>query len=108
MKKLIAVIAIFFAAGLHGQNKKTPDTNVVVSKHQIRIGDVTINYTATTGFMLMKDENDSLKQKYFLLLIQKMVKKTHQNARYCSPIMEGLALLPYGCTWALSVRKRLY
>src|SRR6476660_6157044 len=71
MKKLIAVMAIFFAAALHAQDKNIPDKNIVVTKHQIRIGDVTINYTATTGFMLMKDENDSLKAKIFFVAYTK-------------------------------------
>src|SRR5215469_11295641 len=65
MKKLIAVIAILFITVLHAQDKP------VVTKHQMKIGTETINYTATAGFMLMKDENDSLKAKVFYVAYTK-------------------------------------
>jgi carboxypeptidase C (cathepsin A) len=71
MKKLIAVLALFSLNILHAQDKSTPDNNVVVTKHQIKIGSEIINYTATAGYMLMKDENDSLKAKVFYVAYTK-------------------------------------
>jgi len=71
MKKLIAVAATLLVAVVHAQNKPVADNNVVVTKHQIKIGQSVINYTATTGFMLMKDENDSLKAKVFYVAYTK-------------------------------------
>ena len=71
MKKLIAVIAIFFAVTSNAQNKSATDDNVVVTKHQLKVGNEVINYTATAGFMLMKDENDSLKAKVFYVAYTK-------------------------------------
>jgi carboxypeptidase C (cathepsin A) len=56
---------------LHAQDKNSADKNIVVTKHQIKVGAVTINYTATAGFMLMKDENDSLKAKVFFVAYTK-------------------------------------
>ena len=71
MKKLIAVITLLSFTVLHAQDKTTDDKNIVVTKHQIKIGAETINYTATTGYMLMKDENDSLKAKLFFIAYTK-------------------------------------
>src|SRR4051794_16540512 len=71
MKKLIAVIAIFFAVTSNAQDKPSADNNVVVTKHQLKLGNEVINYTATAGFMLMKDENDSLKAKVFYVAYTK-------------------------------------
>jgi carboxypeptidase C (cathepsin A) len=71
MKKLIAVMAIFFAVTVYAQNKSATDDNVVVTKHQLKLGNTVINYTATAGFMLMKDENDSLKAKVFYVAYTK-------------------------------------
>src|ERR1044072_3998577 len=71
MKKLTAVIAIFSFSLLQAQDKETPDTSLVITKHQLKTGTETFNYTATTGFMLMKDENDSLKAKVFFIAYTK-------------------------------------
>ena len=54
MKKLIALPAILFVVFVCAQTKKS-DT-LSVTKHQLKIGAQTINYTATAGFMLMKDD----------------------------------------------------
>src|SRR5690348_586705 len=80
MKIFFTAIAIFSIAFLHAQAKssndktltdKTQDENVVVTKHQLKLNGAVINYTATTGFMLMKDENDSLKAKVFFIAYTK-------------------------------------
>lgn len=71
MKKLIAVAATLCVVVVYAQNKIASDNNVVVTKHQIKIGQSVLNYTATTGFMLMKDENDSLKAKVFYVAYTK-------------------------------------
>src|SRR5690242_5931097 len=79
MKILFTASAIFSIAFLHAQDKSSgdktsadkTDDNVVITKHQMKLNGAVINYTATTGFMLMKDENDSLKAKVFFIAYTK-------------------------------------
>lgn len=76
MKLLIAVIAFFSITVIQAQDKtltekSTPDKNIIVTKHQIKLNGSVINYTATTGFMLMKDENDTVKAKVFFIAYTK-------------------------------------
>ena len=47
------------------------DGSAVITKHQIHIGNQVINYTATCGYMMMKEENDSLKAKLFFTVYTK-------------------------------------
>src|SRR3954469_12333190 len=71
MKTLLTAIAVFLILILQAQDKPTTDKNIVVTKHQFKLNGTVINYTATTGFMLMKDENDSLKAKVFYVAYTK-------------------------------------
>src|ERR1700741_1285521 len=73
MKQLLAVsISIFLVLGLHAQEKSKPfDGNISVTKHQVRINSQTISYTATAGYMWVRDEADSLKAKLFFVAYTK-------------------------------------
>ncbi len=57
----------FYAAG---QNLDKTYT-LSVTKHQVKINGVVISYTATAGYMAIKDENDSLKAKLFFVAYTK-------------------------------------
>ncbi len=47
------------------------DGDLVITKGQVRVNGQTISYTATTGYMLMKDEKDSVKAKLFFIAYTK-------------------------------------
>ena len=66
MNKLIAICFLLINFEVFPQ-----DNNLVVSKHQLKVGGEVINYTATAGYMMMKDENDSLKAKVFFVAYTK-------------------------------------
>ncbi len=48
-----------------GDGKVFRSGSTVITKHQLRIGNNVINYTATCGYMMMRDERDSLRAKLF-------------------------------------------
>ena len=66
MKKLIAICFLLINFEVFPQ-----DNNLVVTKHQLKVGGEVINYTAAAGYMMMKDENDSLKAKVFFVAYTK-------------------------------------
>jgi carboxypeptidase C (cathepsin A) len=51
--------------------KEWKDKNISVTKHQLRTTAETINYTATTGYMDMRDEKDTLKANLFFIAYTK-------------------------------------
>ena len=69
--------ALFFSLLLlflhsKGQNKGNySDGNLSVTKHQLKINNQVINYTATAGYMPIKDESDSLRAKLFFVAYTK-------------------------------------
>jgi carboxypeptidase C (cathepsin A) len=66
---LSACIIIPFLAV--AQDKEWKDKNISVTRHQLRLGSETLNYTATTGYMEMKDEKDTLKANLFFIAYTK-------------------------------------
>ena len=55
-----------------GQDKgEWKDKNLSVTKHQLKIGNESLNYTATTGYMEMRDEKDTLKANLFFIAYTK-------------------------------------
>jgi carboxypeptidase C (cathepsin A) len=71
MKKLLLFLVLLFSVASQAQDKTATDKNIVVTKHQMKLGNTIIKYTATTGYMLMKDENDSLLAKVFYIAYTK-------------------------------------
>jgi carboxypeptidase C (cathepsin A) len=86
MKKLsfaplaMTAIAFIFPLFLAAQTdlKETPpkpkewkEGNLSVTKHSMKIGADVLNYTATTGYMTMKDEKDTLKANLFFIAYTK-------------------------------------
>lgn len=69
MKKNITTLFLFFLAfTLVAQDKKVADpAPPVVTKHQITISGKAINYTATTGYMPIKDEKGKLRANVFFI-----------------------------------------
>src|SRR5687768_9876851 len=53
------------------KDKDWKDRNISVTRHQLKLGNEVLNYTATTGYMEMKDEKDSLKANLFFIAYTK-------------------------------------
>ncbi|MBC7950102.1 MAG: peptidase S10 [Chitinophagaceae bacterium] len=51
--------------------KDWKDANLSVTKHQIKLASEVLNYTATTGYMPIKDEKDTLKANLFFIAYTK-------------------------------------
>ena len=51
--------------------KEWKEGNLSVTKHQLKIGNDLLNYTATTGYMPMKDEKDTTKANLFFIAYTK-------------------------------------
>ena len=51
--------------------KTDPTYDLSVTKHQVKMGNQTLSYTATAGYMPVKDENDSIKAKLFFVAYTK-------------------------------------
>src|SRR4051794_27745233 len=51
--------------------KEWKDGNLSVTKHQVKLGNDILNYTATTGYMTIKDEKDTLKANLFFIAYTK-------------------------------------
>ena len=70
MKTLFLSLSLMFCIFVVAQ--KTDKTyDLSITKHQLKIGSQIINYTATTGYMAVKDENDSAKAKLFFVAYTK-------------------------------------
>jgi carboxypeptidase C (cathepsin A) len=53
------------------KNKDWKEGNLSVTKHQLKIGNDFLNYTATTGYMTIKDEKDTLRANLFFIAYTK-------------------------------------
>jgi carboxypeptidase C (cathepsin A) len=51
--------------------KEWKDGNLSVTKHQLKIGNDLLNYTATAGYMAIKDEKDTMKANLFFIAYTK-------------------------------------
>jgi carboxypeptidase C (cathepsin A) len=51
--------------------KEWKEGNLSVTKHQLKIGNDLLNYTATTGYMPIKDEKDTMKANLFFIAYTK-------------------------------------
>src|SRR5690606_2649183 len=71
MRKLTLLLAILPLISSAQKEKSWRDGNLVVTKHQLRVGNATLNYTATTGYMPIFDEKDTLKAKLFFIAYTK-------------------------------------
>jgi len=66
------LILFLFLAPLFTTAQKTdPAYELSVTKHQLKIGSQVLSYTATAGYMPVKDENDSIKAKLFFVAYTK-------------------------------------
>jgi len=73
MKQLLAVSLVLIAfVNLTAQDKSKPfDGNISITKGTVKINSQTISYTATAGYMWIRDEADSLKAKLFFVAYTK-------------------------------------
>jgi carboxypeptidase C (cathepsin A) len=75
MRLLIPILLLtLFAAQASAQDKFSKewrDGNLTVTKHQLKIGAETFNYTATTGYMDIRDEKDSARASLFFIAYTK-------------------------------------
>lgn len=72
MRLLCTLLFFFTISFLFAQ--KDPDwkdKNLSVTKHQLKLENGVLNYTATTGYMEMKDEKDTLKANLFFIAYTK-------------------------------------
>ena len=73
MRSILAIIllSVLFLNNYAQDKTVSKDANLVVTKQQVRVGGQILNFTATTGYMLMKDEKDSVKAKLFFIAYTK-------------------------------------
>src|SRR5258705_796471 len=68
----ILLLPVLAAAQKLGPTSElSPEYVLSVTKHQLKLGSQLLNYTATTGYMPVKDENDSIKAKLFFVAYTK-------------------------------------
>src|SRR3982750_3475142 len=66
------LLSLLFLGPLFACAQKTdPTYELSVTKHQLKTGSQVLSYTATTGYMPVKDENDSIKAKLFFVAYTK-------------------------------------
>lgn len=69
---LLLLVTVSFAQGKILYNKQEwRDGNLSVTKHQLKLSTGVLNYTATTGYMEIKDEKDTLKANLFFIAYTK-------------------------------------
>lgn len=73
MRLLLAIsLVAILTFQTFGQDKgEWKDKNLSITKHQLKIGNESLNYTATTGYMEMRDEKDTLKANLFFIAYTK-------------------------------------
>src|SRR5215813_9445665 len=76
MKSLRLAFIFIFPSMIIAQQPDMPkkewkEGNLSVTKHQLKIGNDVLNYTATTGYMTIKDEKDTLKANLFFIAYTK-------------------------------------
>lgn len=73
MKSLFTVLSFtlaplfLFAQAPQNDNKEWPSGPLAITHHQLKTKSALINYTATAGYMPMKDDRDSVKAKLFFV-----------------------------------------
>jgi carboxypeptidase C (cathepsin A) len=74
MKKLCFAFALIIPSILYAQidkPKEWKDGNLSITKHQVTTNSGALNYTATAGYMTIKDEKDTLKANLFFIAYTK-------------------------------------
>ena len=69
MKKLVVIVCLL--TGINAGAQLYSNDSVVVTHHTIKVNGQVINYTARTGFMLMRNEKDSLLARLFYIAYTK-------------------------------------
>src|SRR5689334_2259336 len=71
--KLLCLALIFIPFFVFAQKdyKEWKDENLSVTRHQLKTGATMLNYTATTGYMPIKDEKDTIKANLFFIAYTK-------------------------------------
>ena len=71
--RLLFLIFVIIPSVLLAQKdiKEWKEINLSVTKHQLKIGNDVLNYTATTGYMPIKDEKDTMKANLFFIAYTK-------------------------------------
>lgn len=71
--RLLFLLIIFFPSVLVAQkdSKEWKEGNLSITKHQLKINNDILNYTATTGYMPIKDEKDTMKANLFFIAYTK-------------------------------------
>ncbi len=69
----LLLIFLFIPTVLFSQKdpKAWKEDNLSITRHQLRTGNTVLNYTATTGYMTIKDEKDTLKANLFFIAYTK-------------------------------------
>jgi len=71
MKLLLFLLFIPIISFSQKDSKEWKEGNLSITKHQMRIGSGTLNYTATTGYMSIRDEKDTTKANLFFIAYTK-------------------------------------
>lgn len=75
MSKKLLILFLAFPAILDAQKTPEPKSwkadGLSFTKHQVKVGNEVISYTATTGYMDMRDEKDTLKANLFFIAYTK-------------------------------------
>ncbi len=71
--RLLLLFFVIIPSVLFAQKdlKEWKEGNLSVTKHQLKIGNDILSYTATTGYMPVKDEKDTLKANLFFIAYTK-------------------------------------
>lgn len=69
MRQIFALALLCMSSALMAQkgDKAWRSEGLSFTKHQVKVGNETISYTATTGYMDMRDEKDTLKANLFFI-----------------------------------------
>lgn len=73
MRLLFLTISVLSTTCLFSQKdlKEWKEGNLSITKHQLKLAGEMLNYTATTGYMPIKDEKDSLRANLFFIAYTK-------------------------------------
>jgi carboxypeptidase C (cathepsin A) len=71
MKLLLVAILLPALAFAQKDLKEWKDGNLSITKHQLKSGTTSLSYTATTGYMSIKDEKDTAKANLFFIAYTK-------------------------------------
>ncbi|MBX2877371.1 MAG: hypothetical protein KTR30_34940 [Saprospiraceae bacterium] len=71
MKNLLLLLSLLLTSSLLLGQETSPDNALSVTQHSLDIKGKTLNYTATTGFMDMRDESGKLRANVFFIAYTK-------------------------------------